>query len=75
MSKERGSITVIVALLMVAMLGFVAIAVDVGKIYSERRSRCCHRTKVRTRCQRCIVFNDVHPRSQPRQPKRPGRLQ
>jgi hypothetical protein len=34
--KERGSVTVIVALLMVAMLGFVAIAVDVGKIYSER---------------------------------------
>lgn len=34
--KDRGSITVIVALLMVVLLGSVAIAVDVGKIYSER---------------------------------------
>lgn len=35
-STEEGGITVIVALLMVALLGFVAIAVDVGAIYSER---------------------------------------
>lgn len=35
-SRDRGSITVIAALLMVALLGFVAIAVDVGVIYSER---------------------------------------
>ena len=34
--RDRGSITVIVALLMVVLLGSVAIAVDVGKIYSER---------------------------------------
>ena len=33
---ERGAISVIVAILMVALLGFVAIAVDVGLIYSER---------------------------------------
>ncbi|MDR7157519.1 pilus assembly protein TadG-related protein [Arthrobacter sp. BE255] len=35
-STEEGAVTVIVALLMVALLGFVAIAVDVGAIYSER---------------------------------------
>ncbi|MDQ0075007.1 Tad domain-containing protein [Arthrobacter oryzae] len=34
--KEHGAITVIVALLMVVLLGFAAIAVDVGVIYSER---------------------------------------
>ncbi|MDE8585633.1 pilus assembly protein TadG-related protein [Arthrobacter sp. NQ4] len=34
--RERGAISVIVAILMVALLGFVAIAVDVGLIYSER---------------------------------------
>lgn len=34
--RDRGSVTVIVALLMVVLLGSVAIAVDVGKIYSER---------------------------------------
>jgi hypothetical protein len=33
---ERGAVTVIVAILMVTLLGFVAIAVDVGVIYSER---------------------------------------
>lgn len=33
---ERGAISVIVAVLMVTLLGFVAIAVDVGVIYSER---------------------------------------
>jgi len=33
---ERGAISVIVAILMVTLLGFVAIAVDVGVIYSER---------------------------------------
>ncbi len=33
---EKGGVTVIVALLMVVLLGFVAIAVDVGAIYSER---------------------------------------
>lgn len=35
-TNERGAISVIVAILMVALLGFVAIAVDVGVIYSER---------------------------------------
>ena len=35
-SNERGAISVIVAILLVALLGFVAIAVDVGVIYSER---------------------------------------
>lgn len=34
--EDRGAITVIVALLMVVLLGSVAIAVDVGAIYSER---------------------------------------
>ncbi|ADX73893.1 Flp pilus assembly protein TadG [Pseudarthrobacter phenanthrenivorans Sphe3] len=33
---EGGAISVIVAILMVALLGFVAIAVDIGVIYSER---------------------------------------
>ncbi|WP_307425079.1 pilus assembly protein TadG-related protein [Pseudarthrobacter defluvii] len=33
---ERGAISVIVAILMVTLLGFVAIAIDVGRIYSER---------------------------------------
>lgn len=33
---ERGGVTVIVALLMVALLGFAAISIDVAKIYSER---------------------------------------
>jgi len=33
---ERGAISVIVAILLVTLLGFVAIAVDVGVIYSER---------------------------------------
>lgn len=33
---ERGAISVIVAILLVTLLGFVAIAVDVGRIYSER---------------------------------------
>ena len=33
---ERGAVSVIVAILMVTLLGFVAIAVDVGNIYSER---------------------------------------
>ncbi|WP_354169371.1 TadE/TadG family type IV pilus assembly protein [Arthrobacter sp. UYEF36] len=34
--RERGGIAVIVALLMVVLLGFAAIAVDVGMLYSER---------------------------------------
>ncbi|MCP8998416.1 Tad domain-containing protein [Pseudarthrobacter sp. RMG13] len=34
--RERGGISVIVALLMVVLLGFAAIAVDVGMLYSER---------------------------------------
>ncbi|WP_259460294.1 pilus assembly protein TadG-related protein [Pseudarthrobacter phenanthrenivorans] len=34
--KERGGVTVIVALLMVVLLGFTALAVDVGVLYSER---------------------------------------
>lgn len=33
---ERGGISVIVALLMVVLLGFTAIAVDVGMLYSEK---------------------------------------
>ncbi len=35
-SEDRGAITVLVAILMVVLLGSVAIAVDVGAIYSER---------------------------------------
>ncbi|MGN7147775.1 pilus assembly protein TadG-related protein [Arthrobacter sp. SAFR-179] len=35
-ADERGAISVIVAILLVTLLGFVAIAVDVGVIYSER---------------------------------------
>jgi Flp pilus assembly protein TadG len=34
--KERGAIAVIVAVLMVVMLGFAAIAIDVAKLYAER---------------------------------------
>lgn len=34
--RERGGITVIVALLMVVLLGFTALAVDTGVLYSER---------------------------------------
>ncbi|MCD5341631.1 pilus assembly protein TadG-related protein [Arthrobacter sp. AK04] len=34
--NEKGAISVIVAILLVTLLGFVAIAVDVGVIYSER---------------------------------------
>jgi Flp pilus assembly protein TadG len=34
--KERGGVAVIVALLMVVLLGFTAIAVDVGMLYSEK---------------------------------------
>jgi Flp pilus assembly protein TadG len=33
---ERGAVTVVVAILMVALLGFAAIAVDIGLLYSER---------------------------------------
>lgn len=36
MSDERGASAVIVALLMVPMLGFAAIAVDVGHLYAQR---------------------------------------
>lgn len=35
-TNENGAVSVIVAILMVTLLGFVAIAVDVGVIYSER---------------------------------------
>jgi len=35
-ANENGAVSVIVAILMVTLLGFVAIAVDVGVIYSER---------------------------------------
>lgn len=35
-SGQRGAISVIVAILLVALLGFAAIAVDVGVIFSER---------------------------------------
>ncbi|MFM9275225.1 pilus assembly protein TadG-related protein [Pseudarthrobacter sp. NKDBFgelt] len=35
-TNEEGAISVIVAILLVTLLGFVAIAVDVGVIYSER---------------------------------------
>jgi Putative Flp pilus-assembly TadE/G-like len=35
-ANERGAVSVIVAILLVTLLGFVAIAVDVGVIYSER---------------------------------------
>jgi Flp pilus assembly protein TadG len=36
LSGERGASAVIVALLMVPMLGFTAIAVDIGAVYAER---------------------------------------
>ena len=35
-SQERGGISVVVALLMVVLLGFAAVAVDVGMLYSEK---------------------------------------
>lgn len=35
-NRERGGMSVIVALLMVVLLGFTALAVDVGKLYSEK---------------------------------------
>ncbi|WP_258061653.1 TadE/TadG family type IV pilus assembly protein [Arthrobacter sp. ZGTC412] len=35
-TNERGAVSVIVAILLVTLLGFVAIAADVGVIYSER---------------------------------------
>ncbi|KRE79687.1 TadE/TadG family type IV pilus assembly protein [Arthrobacter sp. Soil763] len=34
--RERGGIAVVVAILMVALLGFAALAVDVGMLYAER---------------------------------------
>ncbi|KUM32696.1 Tad domain-containing protein [Arthrobacter sp. EPSL27] len=34
--RERGGISVLVAILMVALLGFAAVAVDVGMLYAER---------------------------------------
>lgn len=34
--QERGAIAVLVALIMVALLGFAAITIDVGKLYYER---------------------------------------
>jgi Flp pilus assembly protein TadG len=34
--KERGGVSILVALLMVVLLGFAAIAVDVGMLYSEK---------------------------------------
>ena len=34
--RERGAINVMVAVLMVSLLGFAAIAVDVGMLYAER---------------------------------------
>jgi Flp pilus assembly protein TadG len=36
LAQERGASAVIVALLLVPMLGFTAIAVDIGKVYAER---------------------------------------
>jgi Flp pilus assembly protein TadG len=36
LARERGATAVIVALLMVPMLGFSAIAVDIGSVYAER---------------------------------------
>jgi Flp pilus assembly protein TadG len=35
-NRERGAISVIVAILMVCLLGFAALAVDVGTLYAER---------------------------------------
>ena len=35
-SEERGAAAVVLALLMVPMLGFAAIAVDIGALYAER---------------------------------------
>lgn len=36
--NERGAATIFVALLLVVLMGFAAIAVDVGAMYAERRS-------------------------------------
>lgn len=35
-TKQRGAVSVLVAILMVTLLGFTAVAVDVGLLYSER---------------------------------------
>ena len=35
-TRERGAISVIVAIVMVCLLGFAALAVDVGVLYAER---------------------------------------
>ena len=34
--RERGAVSVLIAILMVALLGFAAVAVDVGMLYAER---------------------------------------
>ena len=34
--RERGAVSILVAILMVALLGFAALAVDVGMLYAER---------------------------------------
>jgi Flp pilus assembly protein TadG len=36
LSGERGATAVVVALLLVPLLGFAAIAVDIGAVYAER---------------------------------------
>jgi Flp pilus assembly protein TadG len=68
-TNERGAISVIVAILLVTLLGFVAIAVDVGVIYSERAqlqngadaSAIASPRSVQRR-DRPGMFDDVHPR-------------
>lgn len=37
LGDERGAVTIVVALLMVAMIGFAAISIDVGRLYAEKR--------------------------------------
>jgi Flp pilus assembly protein TadG len=37
LAEDQGAVAVIVALMMTVLLGFVAISVDVGSLYSERR--------------------------------------
>ena len=34
--RERGAVSVLIAILMVSLLGFTALAVDVGMLYAER---------------------------------------
>ena len=80
---ERGGISVLVAILMVALLGFAAVAVDVGMLYAERTqlrngadaaaiavAQKCARGRQRRR-----LLHYVHAGPQPRQQQRRRRDQ